>query len=137
MSLVASIITVYCALFYLSDIPIIYDSTDPTVRSADNGCIIISLTHLVRLDNDTKLFFFVMIVLANVLFFQFWAYKMYLEAKSMIILKMKFIYLYLCLCGNSKKYEVIKKKTLAEEENEILREEFMNCNSFLLIFSSK
>lgn len=38
LSLGASVITVYCGLFYISDMPQVYNSTDPNVLQADNGC---------------------------------------------------------------------------------------------------
>lgn len=42
----------------------------------------------------------------------------------MIIKKFSFIYIFLCLCGNREKYELVKKLALMDEENELLREKF-------------
>jgi hypothetical protein len=71
----------------------------------------------VRLDDDSKLFFFFVIVFANTYFLLIWVYKMYLEMRAILIKKMKFVYLYLCLCGNDRKYEQLKKEVMLEEEN--------------------
>ena len=37
LSLITSMLTIYCGLFYLSDMPEVYNSTDSGVREADNG----------------------------------------------------------------------------------------------------
>ena len=38
ISLFSQMITVYCGVFYISDMPQVYNSKDPNVRQADNGC---------------------------------------------------------------------------------------------------
>lgn len=38
MSIITSMLTIYCGLFYLSDNPEVYNSGDSTVQDADNGC---------------------------------------------------------------------------------------------------
>ena len=38
MSLITSMLTIYWGLFYLSDNPEVYNSSDSTVKEADNGC---------------------------------------------------------------------------------------------------
>ena len=43
----------------------------------------------------------------------------------MLILKYGRIYLILCLCNNKQQYERLKRQMAIDEENEILRENFM------------
>lgn len=38
LSIITSMLTIYCGLFYLSDNPEVYESEDTSVQSADNGC---------------------------------------------------------------------------------------------------
>ena len=107
-------------------------SSDPNVRSADNGCNLILfsyvLLNIVRLSNSSKMLLFVVIMVSNIIFLFYWALKMYLEMRAMLVKKMGFIYLYICMCGNTQKYEFLKKEVLIEEENEILREDFLKSN---------
>ena len=37
-SLIASSITIYFGLYFISDLPAIYNSTNPIIKEADNGC---------------------------------------------------------------------------------------------------
>ena len=43
----------------------------------------------------------------------------------MLIKKFSFIYIYLFLCGNKQKYEVIKQIIEVQEENELFKEKYM------------
>jgi hypothetical protein len=38
ISIITSMLTIYCGLFFISDLPEVYNSTDSTVIEADNGC---------------------------------------------------------------------------------------------------
>ena len=38
LSIITWMLTIYCGLFFLSDMPEIYNSSDSTVKEADNGC---------------------------------------------------------------------------------------------------
>ena len=38
MSLITTMLTIYCGLFFLSDNPEVYNSSDSSVKEADNGC---------------------------------------------------------------------------------------------------
>ncbi len=77
------------------------------------------------LTEDTKLFFFSMIVISNAVFFLFWIVKMIEEVKVMIVKKMGVIYIYLFLCGDRQRYEKIKQGYHLKEENDFLREGYM------------
>jgi hypothetical protein len=37
LSIITSMLTIYCGLFYLSDMPEVYNSSDSSVQAADNG----------------------------------------------------------------------------------------------------
>jgi hypothetical protein len=72
------------------------------------------------------LFFFFVILAANFTFIILWAVSMYLEVKSMLIKKFGKIYAYLCLCGMTQKLEGLQREITVREENEILREKYIN-----------
>jgi hypothetical protein len=38
ISIITSMLTIYCGLYFISDLPEVYNSTDSTVIEADNGC---------------------------------------------------------------------------------------------------
>lgn len=128
MSLITCMLTIYCGLFYLSDNPEVYKSSDSTVREADNGCkcpIIFSsswISLIVRLDETTKWFFFVVIgklfsqnfqcqtllcflVGCNASFLLFWCFKMMGEIKDSIRQKWSKFYICCFLCGNKRRFE--------------------------------
>lgn len=50
--------------------------------------------------------------------------------KSMIIKKYTKVYLFACLCMNTNKLENELNSVRVEEENELLREDFLKCMSF-------
>lgn len=53
LSFITSMLTIYCGLFYLSDMPEVYNSTDSSVAEADNG---------LRLNNTSRWILFLVIV---------------------------------------------------------------------------
>lgn len=79
----------------------------------------------VYLSQGTQLFLFLLIVLSNVVFLVYWAVKMLQELKSMFVKKFGKIYTCLCLCGRTEKYKDVLEITQIQEENEILREKFL------------
>lgn len=72
------------------------------------------------------MFFFILIVLCNVFFFTYWTIKLVQEVHQMFIKKFSKLYTCFCLCGNKRKYEDILQIALINEENEILREGYMD-----------
>jgi len=120
MSLVTSMITVYCGLFFISDMPEIYNSADPELQQASNG---------LELNEGTKIIFFFVIVVVNLLFFGYWSYKMYLEIKLVLLKKFSKVYLILCVCMNEEQLKHDKERMRVEEEHEILRESYMKTLS--------
>lgn len=65
------------------------------------------------------------ILFANLGFFGFWLYKMMEEVKSTLIKKLGKIYIMVCLCGHAERYDKMLKDVAINEENEILREKYM------------
>jgi len=91
------------------------------------------------------MFFFFTIVISNLVFFLYWLIKMYQELQNMILKKFGKIYTFFCLCGNHKKYKDLLECTLIQEENEVLREGYMDVlkqlkelyNSGILVLNKK
>jgi hypothetical protein len=108
-------ITVYCGIFYIVDI----SSTD--VNSGETKAVVSGI----NLDEGTRTFFFVIIVLSNLAFFIYWIVMVYFEVQSIIVKRAGKLYTFLCLCGNGDKFEKMKENIAVQEENEILREKFV------------
>ena len=86
-------ITVYCGIFFLVQIR----ATD-----IESG---VTTGQGIFLDENTKLLFFFAIIVSNLTFFIFWFFFMYIEVKSMLIMKFGKVYTYLCLCRESNRLE--------------------------------
>ena len=74
------------------------------------------------------MFFFLMILIANLVFFFYWLYKMLEEGRNILRTKLQTVYLWLCLCGDKERLEEEIRRRHIQDENEILREEFMRSN---------
>jgi hypothetical protein len=114
MSLMASMITVYCGIFFLVEVS--QTDIDTGNTSAVSG---------IKLDEGTKVFFFLVILLSNLCFLLYWALMMYLEVRSMLIKKFASLYILLCLCGNQGKHEKLAAEIAIRQENEVLREKYL------------
>ena len=115
LSILTSMLTIYCGLFFISDMPEVYNSSDSSVREADNG---------LRLSEGTKLFFFIIIILWNIMFFIYWAKKMYDEASSTFRTKFRKLYLCIWLWGNKYRLEKEIRNRIIKDKNDILQEQF-------------
>eukprot|EP00347_Sterkiella_histriomuscorum_P001991 403369895 len=73
MSLVTSIISVYCGLFFVSNLDSSYIKDIPELSSK-----------ALVLNDATELFFFAVIVIANIVFLAYWLAQMYQEIKNKI-----------------------------------------------------
>jgi hypothetical protein len=62
------------------------------------------------------------IMLANLVFFGFWFYKMLQEVRNTLVKKFEKVYLVLFLCGDKNKLDKMKNQQKIDEENESLRE---------------
>ncbi|CDW88933.1 UNKNOWN [Stylonychia lemnae] len=67
---------------------------------------------------------FVIILIANAVFFVVWALKMQVEVKNVLIKKFPKIYIFLFMCNNSEKFKDQQSKARAKEINELLIEEY-------------
>ena len=92
--MLTSIITVYCGLFFIAKNPEDWIKNNPDYS---NGSV--------SLGEKIELFFFAVILISNLAFVIFWAYKMYQELKSKFREKLPKIYLALCLCLNKQKLD--------------------------------
>ena len=97
MSLITSMISIYCGVFFISDMTFISTVENPeTYRPIDNG---------LRLSPVTSIIMFILIVASNSLFILYWMCKMWKEIKGMLRLKCKGFYLFCCLCNKQHKYQ--------------------------------
>jgi hypothetical protein len=64
-SLITSAISIYCGIFFISDVP-----------AKDMKDVPQSVKGIINLSEGMRLFFFMVIMIANVVFFGFWMYKM-------------------------------------------------------------
>ena len=92
MSLVTSIISVYCGLFFVSNTPEEYIKEVPELSEK-----------ALVMGDETELFFFAVIIIANMVFFAYWLAQMYQEIKNKLRKAIPKIYLMVCLCGNKQK----------------------------------
>ena len=115
LSIMTSMITIYCGLFFVSHLPEVYNSDDASVREADNG---------LRLNKGSEIFFFSVIILWNIAFVIYWITKMLQEARNTVRSKLERIYLWICLWGNRNKLEKQKKEQEIRDNNDILKEKF-------------
>ena len=113
LSVVTSTLTIYCGIFFISNIP-----------SKDVSSLPDYVVGYIVLSNELQLLFFSIILISNLCFITYWVYKMLLEIKNMLIKKFEKIYLCLFLCMDRDKLEKQKSKQRIEEENELLREAY-------------
>lgn len=89
ISLLTSSLSIYCGFFFISSIP-----------EADMASLPAVVKGGIALSDNMKLILFMIILISNVCFFGYWAFKMFQEMKATFIKKAEKIYLLLCLCGN-------------------------------------
>ena len=78
------------------------------------------------MDEGTKLFFFIVMILVNVLFLLYWLYKMFFEVKNTFRNKLAKVYVLVCLWGKKDKFEEEKRKRAIKDQHDMLREQFEN-----------
>eukprot|EP00347_Sterkiella_histriomuscorum_P001563 403371552 len=108
LSIFASGITIYIGIFFIIN----------SASSTDNQSAFQY--------NNSKLFFFVIIIISNINFFAIWGLYFLIELKEYLIKKMPWLYLNIFLCGNREKLKLHQFEADVREENEVLREEYMN-----------
>ena len=98
LSMVTSMVTVYCGLFYISNTPQKYIDDYPELS-----------TTALQLSVFAQLILFFIIIFVNVLFISFWLYHMFLEIKNKFRKKAEKLYLWIFLCGNVQRLEEEKR----------------------------
>ena len=102
ISIVTSLISIYCALYFISQNTEVEDQT--------------------KLSEEMKVVLFLLILTSNMCFFTYWSACMFIELKAQLRTKFSKLYLILCLCGKVQKFEDEIKVQKEVEEHEILRE---------------
>ena len=113
ISLVTSTLSIYCGIFFLTDVPTVDVYKLPTTVKGN-----------ITLTETTRTLLFLLIMVSNLTFFGYWLYKMMQEIKNTLLKKAEKIYLMLFLCGDRNKLEREKQRLKLEEENENLREKY-------------
>eukprot|EP00347_Sterkiella_histriomuscorum_P009503 403340963 len=121
LSLISSLITIYCGLFFLSNTKQSLIDTDPDLKSK-----------ALQLDNQTFLFLFAMIVLSNFMFFIYWAIKMLQEIRLKLIQKVPKLYLIIFACNNKQSFAKVQEQLKIQDENGSLREQFQKIVTSIL-----
>ncbi|CDW82469.1 UNKNOWN [Stylonychia lemnae] len=106
LSLITSMITIYCGIFFILNKPKDWINENPDLARGS-----------VSLSDGFQKFFFFLILSSNLCFFLFWGYKMYQEGKAKFRQKFTKIYLALCLCQNQNKLEDQLIMHQIEQEN--------------------
>lgn len=99
LSLVTSTMSIYCGIFFISDIP-----------SKDMVGLPSSVKGGINLSEGMKMFLFVVIMVSNLAFFGYWFFKMIQEIRITLITKLEKIYLLVFLCNDKNKLEKIKNQ---------------------------
>lgn len=115
LSLVTSMITVYCGLYYISD------ASKTKSEASDMN------EKSVELSQGMKMFFFLVILLVNLLFLFTWIYSTFLVVQYNFMTKFPRIYMNLILCGNTKKFTKQVQEQQIREENDRLFETYQGC----------
>eukprot|EP00347_Sterkiella_histriomuscorum_P007237 403349735 len=116
LSLITSMITVYCGLFFVSNTKQSQIDSDPELKSK-----------ALQLSESTQIFFFVVIVVSNIIFFTYWGFKMFQELKQKLMKKMPKLYLFFCACQNEMSFKKDIRNMQIQDENEALREKFIKA----------
>lgn len=123
LSLITSIVTVYCGLFYIADTGNYSNSDSPFVD------------RYLALGEGSKTFFFIAIIMSNLLFFVYWGYKVIFEIRKILLKECPRTYFYLCSCMDKDRQEYEAQKRLVIDENEVLKEEYMKGKLNILVLT--
>jgi hypothetical protein len=110
LSLITQTITIFCGLFFILDISVTTVIADNTQSSSSTtGGKNSNANTTVALSENVKLLFFAVIVIANGIFFSYWAFEFIREMSTMLIMKFGKFYTIVMLCGNTKKYQKVRR----------------------------
>ncbi|CDW89726.1 UNKNOWN [Stylonychia lemnae] len=119
LSVITSLTTIYCGIFFIVSINNIDGSQETSQDSFQ--------------------------FTSNAAFFTFWLYKMIREIKNLLIKKFGKLYTMICLCGNQQQYQMILENAIIVEDNDIMREQFSEtlkqidqlCDNGVLVLNKK
>lgn len=94
ISLVTSMITIYCGIFFIADKPVDWIKENPE-HSAGS----------IALSDDSLFILFIIIVVVNMIFLTYWAYCMLNEIRLKIRAKVPKLYVAVCLCQRAGKMQ--------------------------------
>ena len=107
--MIASLVTIYCGIFFLSNYSADVIKVDPELKS-----------RALNLSTESFLFLFCLIVISNAFFFSFWFYKMYYELEMKLANYFPKFYVYLCFCNNQEAFRRHHHELKLKENNENL-----------------
>ncbi|CDW74982.1 UNKNOWN [Stylonychia lemnae] len=109
LSLVTSIITIFCGVFFILNRPQAWISQNPDY----------SVGYL-HLSTASQNILFAVIIISNAFFFIYWTFKMYQELRAKIRERFTRLYLFFCLCQKTSKLEKeLKDHEIMREHNEL------------------
>ncbi|CDW71354.1 UNKNOWN [Stylonychia lemnae] len=114
LSLVTSMITVYCGLFFIADKPADWIKENPEYSQGS-----------IALSDSSMLVLFIIIVIANLIFLVYWLFCMFNEIRLKIRNKFPKIYLVLCLCFNTGKFASELLKLQQKTKDDEIKQAFL------------
>lgn len=114
LSLVVSIITIYCGIFFILKQPQDWIDANPDYSAAS-----------LSMSEDMETGLFAVIVIANIGFFALWTTRMYNEIKSRFVRSLPKVYTIMCLCRNEEKLTQTMLDITMKEEHDHHHEQFM------------
>ncbi|CDW85156.1 UNKNOWN [Stylonychia lemnae] len=123
LSLITSMITIYCGLFFILNKPLQWIEQNP---DDSRGAI--------SLDNNSQRSLLAFILLSNIVFLLFWLLKMYSEIRSKLRSKLTKFYLIVCLCFNQNRLN----QEFVEEDIKLQNDQYYDeLNKMLTNIASK
>ena len=113
LSLIVTLLTIYFGIFFISDATK-FEESDRTTKYGWTATY------------SARIFFFVVIIIANAVFLVYWVILIAIDLRSNLRAKHEHIYLSLCLCKNRGKLEKEKDIQRHIDQNEALRDDFMD-----------
>ncbi|CDW88401.1 UNKNOWN [Stylonychia lemnae] len=113
LSLITSLMTVFCGIFFLVSVETVDITTGEVTGSGQ-----------VDLNESNKLLLFFVILLSNIAFFGYWIIKFLVELQHVFLKTQPKLYTFLFLCGDHKKYNLRLSRAMMEEENELRKEKY-------------
>eukprot|EP00347_Sterkiella_histriomuscorum_P010863 403374635 len=114
LSLISSMATIYCGIFFIVDKPQQWIDKNPEYSRGS-----LSLSHHLR-----QLIFSI-ILISNTLFFVYWSKLMYNEIKAKFRGSLPKIYTFICLCNNKVTYDIELIQNEIQQEHFHLHEQFV------------